>query len=91
MEIMMTPILKPFRERSMLTLNEYGTGRSARNGVVLISGRGKKEKRHFANSKDIFIGQLSSKAEETSPSSKASLITGRRQGEHAGGSAEIVG
>ena len=88
---MMTPILKAFRERTMLTLNEYGIGRSARNRIVLISGREKKEKSHFANSKDFVIGQLSSKTGEISPSSKASLITGRRQGEHAGGSAEIIG
>jgi len=59
--------------------------------MVLISGRGKREKSHYASSKDFVIRQLSSKTEETSPSSKASLITCRGQGEHAGGSAEIVG
>lgn len=91
MEIMMNPTLKVFRERTILTLHEYGIGRPARNGLVLISGRGKKEKSHFANSKDFIIGQLSSKPEETSPSSKAGLITGRRQGERAGGSAGILG
>lgn len=46
----------------MLTLHEYGIGRSARNGIVLIAGRGKKEKSHFAISKDFVIGQLSSKS-----------------------------
>lgn len=41
MEIVMTPALKAFRERTMISLNEYGIGNSARNGTVLISGRGK--------------------------------------------------
>jgi len=34
---------------------------------------------------------MSSETEEKSPSRKASLTTGRRQGEHVGGSAEMVG
>lgn len=62
----------------MLTLNEYGIDGSARNGIALISGRGKKEKSHFTDSKDFVIGQLSSKIEETSSLGKVSLVTGRR-------------
>lgn len=41
-----------------------------------MANRGEEEKSHFANSKDFVIGQLSSKTEGTSPSSKASLETG---------------